>query len=193
MQKVKNELRKTARLKRKHIDKKEFLDERIAQKLFNLDEYKNAETVLIYVSLDEEIKTDGIINTALKSGKKVAVPFCKDSFGNMEFYLIKSLSQLKVGSFNVREPDINNCEALNDFSNSIIIVPAMMYDRNGYRLGYGKGYYDRFLSQYEKTAVGLCYDEMIVSEIPRDKYDKSVDIIVTQSNVIKCNNGGRNG
>ena len=193
MQKIKSELRKEARAKRKSILNRETLDAKIANSLFNLDEYIEAKTVLIYVSLMDEIKTDEIINHTLQTGKKVAVPFCKDSCGNMDFYLIDSLEQLEAGSFNVREPKIDECEIFSDFSDSILIVPGMMFDEEGYRLGYGKGYYDRFISKYGNLSVGLCYDEMLVKSIPRDEFDKSVDIIITQSRIIKCSNGGRHG
>ena len=190
---IKSELRKKAREKRKQVSDREISDERIAEKLFSLDEYKAAKTVLIYVSLDDEIKTDSIIKEALKAEKLVAVPFCFDCAGNMGFYLIKSLDELEAGSFGVLEPNIKTCERLENFSDSIIIVPGMTFDKSGFRLGYGKGYYDRFLSAYNQISIGLCYDEMLVSSLPRDEFDKNVDIIITQSEIIRCKNGGKNG
>ena len=193
MQEIKNELRKSARKKRKAITDKEAVDTKIAENLFNLDEYRKAKTLLIYVSLDEEIRTDEIINNALCSGKTVAVPCCKDEKGNMDFYIINSLDSLKIGSFNVREPDIKKCRKLSDYSNSIIIVPGMAFDKSGFRLGYGKGYYDRFLSNFNGFSIGLCYDELIFSQLPVDSFDKSVSLVITQNSLIKCNGGGRNG
>ncbi len=193
MQELKSELRKNAREKREKISDKETKNANIAESLFNLEMYKNAKKVLIYVSLRNEIETYEIITNALNLGKKVAVPYCKDSNGNMDFYLINSLTQLETGSFNVREPKTDECEMLSDFSDSFLIVPGMMFDEQGFRLGYGKGYYDRFLSRFNSISAGLCYDEMLVDSVPRDEYDKSVDIIITQSRIIKCSNGGRHG
>ena len=190
---IKSKLRKEAREKRKQILNREISDELIAEKLLSLDEYKGAKTILIYASLDEEIKTDDIINRALSDDKRVAVPYCYDESGNMGFYLISSVDELETGSFNVREPDKNQCEKLENFSDSIIIVPGMMFDKSGFRLGYGKGYYDRFLAKYNQISIGLCYDEMLVSSLPRGEFDKNVDIIITQSEIIRCNNGGKNG
>ena len=190
---IKNELRSKARAIRKNISSKDKFDVEIKNRLLNLAEYKSAKTVLIYVSLDNEIKTDEIILNALDNGKNVAVPFCEDSFGNMNFYLINSLDDLKIGSFNVREPNKNICRKLENFSNSIIIVPGMLFDKRGYRLGYGKGYYDRFLSAYNQTKIGLSYDETLVDELFTDEFDKNVDIIITQSRIISCKNGGKNG
>jgi len=190
---IKIEIRKNAREKRKALTNKEQCDLLIAKTLLNSNAYKNAKTVLIYVSLDDEIKTDSIINNALESGKTVAVPFCWDKQGNMDFYIINSLDVLKSGSFGVREPDINKSKKLTGFNNSVIIVPGLVFDKNGYRVGFGKGYYDRFLSKNEIYSIGLCYDELLISEVPRDEYDKNVDLIITQSSVINCEDGGKNG
>ena len=190
---IKNELRKTARRKRMIIPDKKLNDMQIQNNLLGLDEYKTAKTILIYLSLDDEIKTDEIIKNALKSGKKVAVPYCRDKNGNMDFYIIGAVDNLKIGAFGIREPDINKCKRLDNFENSVIIVPALMFDKSGYRLGYGGGYYDRFLSRYSSASIGLCYDELLADEVPSDEFDKSVDIIITQSSVIKGKNGGKNG
>ena len=190
---IKNELRKLAKAKRKSIDNKLSKDKLIAEKLFSLKEYKECKTLITYVSLDDEVKTDDIIIHSLKAGKRVAVPFCKDNLGNMDFYLIDSLTQLSIGSFSVREPNIYECERLNSFNDSIAIVPGLIFDKNGYRIGYGKGYYDRFLSKYNGVSVGLCYDELLKDNIPIGEHDKNVDIIITQSIVGKCNRGGKNG
>lgn len=189
---IKSELRKSLIAKRKSINNKFEKDYKIAQALYHTKEFQNAKTVLVYVSLDDEIKTDNIIDTVLKNGKNAAVPRCIDHCGNMEFCIISALSDLEEGSFKVREPK-SDCPGLIDYSDSIIIVPALCFDRNGFRLGYGKGYYDRFLEQYNNKSIGLCYDEMIVSSVPKDNYDKSVDLIITEKNIINCNDGGNNG
>ncbi len=68
---------------------------------------------------------------------------------------------------------------------SICIVPAFMFDKNGYRLGYGKGYYDRYLSRYEGTTIGICYSENLQTELFHGKYDRSVDLVVTDREIIR--------
>jgi len=190
---IKQELRKKAREKRRQICNKKECDYSICEKLCSLELYKKSEIVLIYVSLDDEVETDEIIKCALSNGKKVAVPFCRNNMGNMDFYLIDSLCDLKIGSFNIREPDINSCRKLCFFENSVIVVPGLCFDKSGNRLGFGKGYYDRFLAKHNFTTIGLCYDEQLVECVPTDKYDRKVDYIITQSTVIKCDNGGKNG
>ena len=188
---VKAETRKKLKAKRNSISNKSKLDFCIAQKLFSLDEYKNADKILVFVSLFDEIDTESIINSALSSGKTVAVPYCKNKFGEMEFYLINSLDELKTGTFGVREPDIEINKKLEDFEKSIIIVPGLSFDRDGNRIGYGGGYYDRFLANYSGVSIGLCYGEMMFDSIPTDKYDIPVDIVVTDSEVFT--RGGNNG
>ena len=183
---IKNELRKKAQEKRKLINNKDELDSLIENRLVNLDLFQNAKTVLIYVSLDDEITTDGIIKIALNKGKTVAVPYCKDKNGAMDFYIINSLSQLNIGSFGIREPNVNNCVLLTDYNDAVIIVPGLLFDKKGNRIGFGKGFYDRYLAKNKILSIGLCYDEMIIDYVPVDKYDVNVDIIVTQSGIINC-------
>lgn len=190
---IKRELRKQIREQRKSIADKFARDSAISDILFKSSLYLDADTILCYVSLSEEISTDKIIERAFEDGKNVAVPYCTDDAGHMDFYYIKSFDELKKGSFNVREPDINKCKRVEDFKNSIIIVPALCFDKKGYRLGYGKGYYDRFLQKYPFISIGLCYNSLIKKRIPTDEYDQSVDYIITESNIIDCTDGGENG
>ena len=117
---IKKQLRSELIKKRSEIADRTYKDKKIMQRLISLGEFINAETVLCYASLDGEIKTDGIISVALSQGKKVAVPYCVNKCGIMDFYLINSLDELNVGSFNIREPDININKKLEDFEKSII-------------------------------------------------------------------------
>lgn len=179
----KNELRKELLLKRRKLHSK-YLDESVANILIKTDIFKNAKTILLYASLDDEISTDFLIECALNCEKRVALPVCIDKNGNMDFYYINSFDDLVTGHFSVREPDINKCGIVTDYSNSICIVPAISYDERGYRLGYGKGYYDRFLQKYTSISVGLCYNELVKKELPINSFDIPVDYIVTQSRII---------
>ncbi len=181
---IKKELRKELKAKRKNIEKKQQSDESIRENLICSDLYLEAKQVLLYAHLDDEINMDDCINDALLLGKRVALPVCTDDSGNMEFYYIRSMRDLKAGFFGVREPDINKCEKVIDFSGSICIVPAIAYDKKGYRLGYGKGYYDRFLKNNTLISVGVCYNELIEDNLPRDEYDIPVNYIITQNGLI---------
>lgn len=188
----KKELRRLIKSERQNIKNKAQKDLLIIQNLFRLDEYKSAETVLCYMSLSDEVATDKIIVESIKNGKNVAVPYCVDSDGNMDFYYIKSFDDLKTGSFGVREPIIEKCKKVESFNGAVIILPGLCFDKNGNRLGYGKGYYDRFLQIHSLISVGLCYNSLIVENIPTDIYDKKADFIVCENGVLKIN-GGKNG
>ena len=158
----------------------------------SLDEIKKADTVLCYISLDDEICTDEIVSALLGLGKRVGAPYCVDNNGNMDFYYITDFDDLKIQSFGVREPVIEKCKKVTSFDNTIIILPGLCFDSNGNRLGYGKGYYDRFLQIHSLISVGLCYNSLIVKNVPTDTYDKKVDLIVSENGVVNVN-GGKNG
>lgn len=166
------------------ISEKERFDEKIRNRFLNTWQYRDADTILTYVSTDIEVDTKGIIQSALDDMKTVAVPRCIDGTRNMDFYIIKSLDDLEIGTFSVLEPIISKCEKLTDLSHGLCIVPALSFDRRGFRLGYGKGYYDRFLSSFGGETLGICYNSCIVDNLPHGKFDRSVDKIITQSNII---------
>lgn len=181
---VKGELRKELKAKRRAIANKTEKDRKISDNLLSFEPYKKAQTVLFYAALDDEINIDLCIKKALDSGKMVALPVCTDKNGNMKFYYISSLSDIKTGFFGVREPDTDICNEVVDYSSSICIVPAIAYDKQGFRLGYGKGYYDRFLKKYISHSIGLCYNELIEDKLPIGEYDIPVDYIISENGII---------
>jgi 5-formyltetrahydrofolate cyclo-ligase len=187
---IKSELRKQIKIDRKNVDDKLNKDTAICNSLLSSNIYKNAKAILCYLATDSEINADSIILTALKDNKVVAVPYCVDNNGTMDFYVINSLNQLELGSFNIREPNIQKSAKFNSFDNSLIVVPALCFDKKGNRLGYGKGYYDRFLQKHPLISVGLCYNSFVKNEIPTGEFDKAVDYIITERKIIDCNNGG---
>lgn len=156
------------------------MDGLITRRLTGLRQYKSCETLLTYVSKDIEVDTRLLIDSALKSGKKVAVPKCIAGTRNMEFYYIDSLDDLSPGTFGVLEPDDNKCIKVENFAKSLCIVPALCYDLKGYRLGYGKGYYDRFLDTYDGYIVGIVYSNCVRRSLPHGRFDRPVDLLVTE-------------
>ncbi len=155
-------------------------DRRILERITTLYQYPKARTILTYVSKEIEVDTLLLIERALSDGKCVAVPKCIESTREMEFYVIHSLSDLEPGYFGVQEPKVPPCRKLRDPENSICIVPGMAFDFKGFRLGYGKGFYDRFLSDYPGVTVGLCYSSCVQWSLPIGKYDRPVDMVVTE-------------
>ena len=146
----------------------------IHNKLFSLQEFKNAETVFTYVSVGNEIDTYEIIKKCFELGKKVAIPKCIGD--NLEFYYINSINDLKEGSFNIPEPT-TNIKATN-FQNSICITPGVVFDRKGFRIGYGKGFYDRFFKAYTGYKIGLCTRDCVITELSAQPHDIAVDIVI---------------
>ncbi len=184
---IKKELRKKAREMRRSMspEKKNILDRKIKNKLLNLWAVREAQTVLCYVSTEIEVDTRHFITELINMGKRVAVPRCEGEKAEMNFYYINSLDELSVGSFGVLEPDPQKSIMVGNTLKSVCIVPAFMFDKNGYRLGYGKGYYDRYLSRYEGSTIGICYSENLQAELFHGKYDRAVDLVVTDREIIR--------
>lgn len=144
--------------------------------------YKSADTVLAYWSVGSEVSTQRIIDMALSDKKRVALPRCIDRKGNMEFYYISSLSDLRDGMYGIKEP--SDDEKADDFGeNTVCLVPGLSFDKKGYRLGYGKGYYDRFLSDFGGISIGLSYDCCLCEDLPTDRFDKKVNYIITNTKI----------
>ena len=163
------------------------LDDRITQKLLATSEYAEATTVLTYVSVSSEVSTRMFIERALRDGKTVAVPRCLPGH-RLEFVAIVSLEQLVAAPFNLLEP-AKELPALTEDqkNNSICIVPALLVDAKGYRLGYGAGFYDRFLSTYPGKKICLAYQQNLSREtLPHTAFDVAVDMVITELDVLTC-------
>lgn len=160
------------------------LDRKITDRFLELPQYLACNTLLCYVSAEIEVSTRMILQTALKSGKIVAVPRCVPGTREMEFFCITDFGQLASGAYGILEPDPAQCRKLTDFSGSVCIVPALAYDKAGYRLGFGKGYYDRFLSRFSGQSVGLIYESCFCECLPHGAFDCRAQMIVTESKVI---------
>ena len=163
------------------------LDDLITHKLLATSEYAEATTVLTYVSVSSEVSTRMFIECALRDGKTVAVPRCLPGHC-LEFVAIASLEQLVAAPFNLLEP-AKELPALaeDQNNNSICIVPALLVDTKGYRLGYGAGFYDRFLSTYPGKKICLAYQQNLSrTMLPHTAFDIAVDLVITESDVLTC-------
>lgn len=186
---IKDELRKKYKELRKSILNKFEKDDEICKRFISSELFRNADEVLCFYPLKYEINTLPIIEAALKLNKKTALPLCTDKNGNMDFYFIKSISDLSMGSYSIMEPDPDKCRKATEFSNAVCLVPGLSFDKEGYRLGYGKGYYDRFLEKFTYISVGLCYNEMTADKLPHDFHDINVDYIYTETQQLSCKGG----
>lgn len=178
----KNVLRKRFKERRRSmtLQQKADCDRKIANRLTLLSAYKHAKTIIAYVSTEIEVDTIQIIEAAFRDGKQVAVPRCVPGTREMEFYRIHNLQDLEVGSYQLLEPKQDPAMRLLDFSDSICVVPALACDRDGYRLGYGGGYYDRFLRNYPGRKILILYKSCLVGKLFHGRYDVPMDSIVTE-------------
>lgn len=187
IRKYKQSIREAQKKHRAEMDKerKASLDRDIAANVRRLNEYSPAKTLLVYVSTPIEVDTKLIIENAWADGKKVAVPRCIPDTRDMEFHFISSFDELSPGSFSVLEPD-PSLPIVTDFTDCLMIVPGMQFDMNGYRLGYGKGYYDRYMVRFNGRSAGICYSNELRPYMHHGRYDRSVDIIVTDKKIKTC-------
>lgn len=178
----KTRLRQKYRTERKKLSpaQKTMLDGDIFKRFLRLNQYDNTKTLLTYVSTPLEVDTRALIKKALADGKSVGVPRCIPGTRDMAFFYINSLEELNPGAFGVLEPEEDEQKRVVDFRESICIVPAFCFDNTGYRLGYGKGYYDRFLSGYSGIKIGICYSSGVRSHLFHGRFDCAVDLIVTE-------------
>lgn len=173
----KDQLRKKYKDIRNNIKDKHSKSLIINKKVINSHYFKNAKIVGLYANISSEVDTSLLINICLKD-KVLALP--KVNKGTMDFYIINNLNDLEKGSFNILEPK-EHCQKINANDMDLIIVPGIVFDLNNYRIGYGKGYYDKYLKNYQHVSLGIAYNEQIVDYIDHDTFDMKLTAIFTQS------------
>lgn len=161
-------------------------DKRLLANILALPAYKSAESVLCYVSFGSEAGTDGLLRQALRDGKNVFVPRCLPEGSRMDFFCIDAPEALAPGAFGILEPPALSERRFMRPDKAICFVPGLAFTRQGNRLGWGKGYYDTFLSEMPVCAVGLCYDFQLVEFLPAEVHDKPVSYICTDRDLCIC-------
>lgn len=157
----------------------------IMQKVFSLSDFVNANTIFFYISFRGEVKTLEIIEEALSIGKRVVVAKVDKENKGLILSEIESLTELEPGFLGILEP--KEIKEIKPEELDMVLVPGIAFDEKGNRVGYGKGYYDRFLRKIKNVPfIGLAYEVQMVNNIPSDKHDISVDKIITEERVIKC-------
>lgn len=180
---TKDELRNLMRAKRRalsYYDVK-ISSESIAEKLYSLPCFAKADTIMVYLSAFKEPDTTALIEYIFSHNKKCVVPVSHtDTFTITPSY-ITSISDLQKGAYGILEPysvdiaDIKNID--------IALIPGLAFDSSGNRTGFGKGYYDRFLSEFRGIKIGICYDFQIQQCIPTDAHDIKMNFIVTEKRI----------
>jgi 5-formyltetrahydrofolate cyclo-ligase len=163
------------------------LSQKIQQRFLIHMKTENPTSVACYIhsNASREVHTDLIISTCLKQGVTVMVPRVVDFNSNMELVELTNGTPLRESTWGIMEPDsmVSGTDILPD----VILVPMLGVDRNGYRMGYGKGYYDRFLSGKAMIKIGLCPESCIVPQLPVDSFDIPMDFVITESGVLRIN------
>lgn len=182
----KEQFRKEFKEKRLSISTDEVKEKsmQIMERLFSSEAYKAAKTVMFYVSKANEVFTHDMIKRALND-KVVCVPKTNLKTKSIDAYSIKGFEQLSVGTFYVMEPT-EEAELIEPSEIDIIILPGLVFDRKGNRLGYGIGYYDKFLKKAGAKKIGLAFDFQIAEKVPTEEHDVPMDVIVTEKEIVNC-------
>ena len=178
------------------------IDAKIAENVRAHPAYQEADTVFTYLSSGSEVDTRALIKDAWEHGKTVAIPRVVPGTRLMEWYRIEDFASLEAGSFGIEEPPANpdnlvvppeagsgsqadagpgsgSSEAAAN-AKAVALVPGFSFDRQGYRVGYGGGFYDTFLATFGGASIGLCRHQQISDDpIPRDEHDLPVQFVVT--------------
>lgn len=192
MKTVKKELREKVLLKRDLLTKEEIEQKSqiILDKLQNLKFFYESSIIMSYVNFKSEVNTRMFINHCLKLGKRVLVPVVVKKPGNNYKEIIASEifdldRDLAVGTYGILEPGKESLREINPHEIDLMVVPGTVFDKSCNRIGYGAGYYDRFMKKVKPDCfkAGLAFQLQVVDRLPAEDHDVPLDIIITESDV----------
>ena len=169
------------------FDLMKIASQKIQKKLRKIYAFKNAQKVGVYYPIGSEILTQDIVQELLSQGKEVFLP--KTRKDDMEFRRILDFSSLESGNFGIMEPK-DSCDADNKLD--VVLVPTVAITPTGVRLGYGHGYYDKFLADNKIVTISLALEKQVVKKIPRSDHDITIDWIVTENRTIQTQKMSKN-
>ncbi len=173
----KQQIRAQIRAKKREMTEAQIVSasEKLGILLENSDLYRNATAIYGYLPYNQEVRTVPMLFRAIRDGKKVAVP--KICGGEMKFFWMEDLTRVAPGYAGIPEPDFDAPEA--DDPHALVLMPGMAFDRTGQRIGYGGGFYDRFLAREpDHPTLALCYGFQIVEKIETEAFDIPVDCVL---------------
>ncbi len=180
----KKELRKEIIGKRDNIslNPRKLKNKKIYSRLIESQKYKDSNMIFVFVSYNSEVSTHDIIIQGLKDGKRICVPKVIDKTRGMKAIEIKSFGDLKEGFKGILEPEFREDLIVDEKDIDLAIVPGVAFDCHGGRLGYGGGFYDRFLPLLNPKCniIGLCYKEQIIEKVPMEEEDVKINCIITE-------------
>ncbi len=179
----KEELRNKIKALRKCLARQEILEKSdiIYNKLFELEKINQAKTVMVYIDAFNEVRTDKIIKKLLDDGKKVCAPITDKSTKTITAYYFVDSKDFVKGAYGILEPPKTHIADISQID--VAIIPGIAFDKSGNRMGFGEGYYDRFLSRLEGTKIGICYKFQCEYNIDADEYDIPMDYIINEEEI----------
>lgn len=187
--KMKDRLRKSIEKKRNTLSTSEVLEKssRIKKRIFEMDLFRDAQTILFYVSYGNEVYTHDMIKESISLGKTVVVPKSVTKNNALILSRLTDWNNLEVGAYNILEPKQESIEQVDVESIDLIIVPGVVFDESGNRIGHGKGYYDRLLNDSQNIPnIGLAFELQMIDNIESEKHDEKIDVIITEDRIVKC-------
>jgi 5-formyltetrahydrofolate cyclo-ligase len=186
MMQSKHEWRTNMKIKLKQIrdDEKVQLDQQILDHLYTYEPYLKAETIGLTVAKKDEINTKKIIEKAWTCKKRVAVPKCNPETKQMTFHYLTAWDQLESVYFGLEEPRPDETEICPPEEIDLLLVPGLIFDRSGFRIGFGGGFYDRYLKRYKNATVSLAYHFQLVEKVPTETFDLPVETIITDEQIV---------
>ncbi|MBR2916920.1 MAG: 5-formyltetrahydrofolate cyclo-ligase [Clostridia bacterium] len=153
---------------------------------FDTPEYKNAKTIMVYSDIKSEVRTNLFAERLFADGKRTVFPVCDKENNNLIPYEIDNSSRLKMGTFGVLEPSTDflpegSVKKVEKNEIDIVVVPGVAFDISGYRIGYGKGYYDQFLKDYKGIKIGFSYTDCICYSVFPTEKDIPMDMLITEA------------
>lgn len=160
-------------------------DRAIYKNLLSLPEFIEAARVFTYISTGREPDTKALIEFCASTGKAVTIPFKYREGGIMSFALLdRPVNDLEKGKYGIPAPP-DSAKELEPLPGDIMIVPALCFDAEGYRLGHGGGYYDRYLAGHGVFSAGLCREALITEKVPRERHDMRVGCVITEKKIAR--------
>lgn len=159
---------------------------KIVESLYQHDLWKNAQTIGITISEFPEIETKGIIERGWKEKKNIVIPKCKPRTKQMDFYTYNPGTVLESVYYGLKEPRADKEQKVEPGKIDVMIVPGLIFSKAGYRVGFGGGYYDRYLASFHGIKISLAFTMQVRDDIPTEEFDIPVDHIFTEQEVLNC-------
>ena len=160
------------------------ISKKLQENLFDTELWRGAETIGVYLSMGSEWDTRAIVDKGLEDGKNVTVPKTIPDSKELIFYQLTDPTQTRIGNFGLEEPDIQLTTAVDKDAIDLLIVPGLVFTQNGYRVGFGGGYYDRYLANFIHTTVSLVHTNQFVETFPIESFDIPINYLITEQGII---------